>query len=419
MRNKKKLTALLSLALAISLLLMCAGCQNNTSQQGDDGEMAGSHTIGVAVYSQTDPEMKMFMDYYRNYIAASFPVEFIFSELLYTTEDEIAFIQAAKDEGAEGIISFYGLDLREIMAACEQAEMYYVLGSASISDTDFDAVKNNPWFLGVIGPNDEEEFAAGSEMAAAFARQGASSYLIVSGGAAGVGNFMHYSRVEGMLTALQDELGLTYSKEIAELAATEELTSIDTGNSAVSIVISPGYVQIDTGAANLLQAFAAGDYDALLCAQGMAEGMEDIKSEISTSETSMLMGVVDCFSEDNYLAVEYTDAKGNALLNYVKGKYASMVAPAFVAMYNALEGDLDVIKPDGEAFRLYQSYWTASSEEEYVELYGYTQSIYENAYSSIDLMQVIKAYNEDAGFDQFKALTEACDMDSVRARLGE
>lgn len=419
MSGKKKLTTLLSLVLAFALLLVCVGCQDGANQQGDKEKTEGSHTIGVAVYSQSDPEMRMFMDYYRSYIAASFPVEFIFSELLYTTQDEIDFIQAAKEAGAEGIISFYGLDLEEIVAACEQAEMYYVLGSASISDTDFDAVKDDPWFLGVIGPADEEEFTAGSEMAVNFARQGAASYLIVSGGAAGVGNFMHYSRVEGMLTALRDELGLTYSREIAELAASEELTTVDTGNPGVSIVISPGYVQMDSGAANLQQAFAQGDYDALLCAQGVSDAIEEIKTEISVSETSMLMGVVDCFSEENYMAVEYTDAKGNALLNYVKGKYASMVAPAFVAMYNALEGDLDVIKPDGEAFRLYQSYWTAASEEEYVELYGYTQSIYENAYSSIDLMQVIKAYNEDAGFAQFKALTEACDMDSVRARIGE
>ena len=417
MSGKKKLTTLLSLVLAITLLL--AGCQDGADRQGDNEKTEGSHTIGVAVYSQSDPEMRMFMDYYRSYIAASFPVEFIFSELLYTTEDEVDFIQAAKEAGAEGIISFYGLDLEEIVAACEQAEMYYVLGSASISDTDFDAVKDNPWFLGVIGPADEEEFAAGSEMAMNFARQGAASYLIVSGGAAGVGNFMHYSRVEGMLTALRDELGLTYSREIAELAAAEELTIVDTGNPEVSIVISPGYAQLDSGAANLRQAFAQGDYDALLCAQGVSDVIEDIKSEISASETSMLMGVVDCFSEENYMAVEYTDTKGNALLNYVKGKYASMVAPAFVAMYNALEGDLDVIRSDGEAFRLYQSYWTAASEEEYVELYGYTQSIYENAYSSIDLMQVIKSYNADADFGQFKALTEACDMDSVRARIGE
>lgn len=69
----------------------------------------------MAVYSQSDPEMRMFMDYYRSYIAASFPVEFIFSELLYTTEDEVDFIQAAKEAGAEGIISFYGLDLEEIV----------------------------------------------------------------------------------------------------------------------------------------------------------------------------------------------------------------------------------------------------------------------------------------------------------------
>lgn len=413
MRNKK-MAALLCLALCLALL---CGCRS--AESAGESEQAQNHIVGLALYSQTDPEQRMFFDYYRNYIAASFPVEFLASDQLLTTEDEIAFIQEAKAAGAEAIISFYGLGLREIVAACQEEEIYYVLGSASISDSDFDAVKDNPWFLGVIGPADEEEFAAGGDMARAFAEQGATSFLIVSGGAGGVGNFMHYSRVEGMLTALRDVFGLTYSREISELAALETLTAVDTGNPDVSIVISPGYIQIESGAENLRRAFAEGDYDALLCAQGMAEIMDDVLDEISTSETRMLMGVVDCFSEENYTAVEETDANGVPVLNYVKGKYASMVAPAFVAVFNAMEGDLDVVNPGGEAFRLYQSYWEASGEAEYVELYGYTQSIYENAYSSMDLMQVIRAYQPDAAFEQFKALSEACDIDSVRARLGE
>lgn len=197
-----------------------------------------------------------------------------------------------------------------------------------------------------------------------------------------MGNFMHYSRVEGMLTALRDELGLTYSREIAELAASEELTIVDTGNPEVSIVISPGYAQLDSGAANLRQAFAQGNYDALLCAQGVSDVIEDTNRRFPPVKQVCSWAWWTASPKKTTWLWSTQTPKGNALLNYVKGKYASMVAPAFVAMYNALEGDLDVIRSDGEAFRLYQSYWTAASEEEYVELYGYTQSIYENAYSA-------------------------------------
>ncbi len=40
------------------------------------------------------------------------------------------------------------------------------------------------------------------------------------------------------------------------------------------------------------------------------------------------------------------------------------------ALYNAMSGDLDVIRPDGTACRLYQGVWSATSPEEFWELCG-------------------------------------------------
>ena len=417
---------------ALAVALVCAvtvtGCSG--SSDPDEGGTGGSTgngvassaagetcTIGVAVYDPTDPEMTMFFDYYTGYIAESFPVEFIISNELASYEDEVEFIEAMADEGAGAIIAFYTTDLAETVAACEDRGIYLVLGSSSISDEEYEAVKDNEYFLGVIGPDEDEEYAAGYEMAQEFVEGGATSYLITSGGAASSTNYMHYTRTVGMLTALQDELGLTYSSSIEELASSEELVEVDTGTD-VTITIAPWYFATDEGLSNLETAFEAGDYDALLSAFSVDDALDLIEEEIEQSATEMLVGTIDCFSESNYLAVETVDANGNSLLNYVKGKYASMVAPAFVAAYNAVTGNVDVVKPDGEAFRLYQTYWTATSEEEYVELYNYTRSIYENAYSSADLMEVIAVYNEDAGYEAFAQLTESCDEEAVRARLG-
>ena len=52
--------------------------------------------------------MEMFADYYRDYIEAGFPVNFIFSGKTTSAEEEIQFIDAMKEQGAEGIISFGG-----------------------------------------------------------------------------------------------------------------------------------------------------------------------------------------------------------------------------------------------------------------------------------------------------------------------
>ncbi len=86
-------------------------------------------------------------------------------------------------------------------------------------------------------------------------------------------------------------------------------------------------------------------------------------------------------------------------------------------IYNAITGSPDAVKENGEAVRLYQNLWTAKSEEEYIELYGYASGIYENAYSCDDLMQVIRQFNEDADPQSFKALTEASDLESAKERI--
>lgn len=418
MSNMKKRTKhVLCLLLALMLSVLCVGCDRGNANVRDD--QVETCKIGIAVYDRTGPEILMFHDYYRNYIAESFPVEFIISDALGSPEEEAEFIHSAKEQGAAGVISFMGLDLPTVLEACAEEEIYYVMASGTVEDDVYEAVKENPWFLGCIGPSLEEEYSAGSDMAEYFAEEGARSFLIVSSGSWNQSNVMHYTRTVGMLTALQDYFGLTYSEDIETLAAVAELTTIETGREDVTITISPGWLQEESSINTLERAFAEGDYDALLGAVGLTEVLDEIQAEIATKDSGMLVGIVNCFSEENFMAVEQKDAQGSALVNYVKGKYASMVAPAFVAVYNAVLGDVDVVNPGGEAFRLYQEYWTARGEEEFVELYSYTQSIYKNAYSSIDLMQVIRAYNENASFEQFKALTEACDIDSVRARLSE
>ena len=69
-----------SLFLTFLLAISASGCVNQTDHTEAsvsdpiNGEVY--HTIGVAVFSPDDPEMSMFFNYYRNYIAESFPVQF-------------------------------------------------------------------------------------------------------------------------------------------------------------------------------------------------------------------------------------------------------------------------------------------------------------------------------------------------------
>ena len=134
----------ISLTLSAALVLGVTTPAWAAAETYADGE---AHTIGVIVYDPDSSEMEMFADYYRDYIQSGFPVKFIFSGRTTNAEDEIQYIDKMKEQGAEGIISFAGFaaGLQDIIGECEKEEVYYALGSNTISDENYEAVKDNPY----------------------------------------------------------------------------------------------------------------------------------------------------------------------------------------------------------------------------------------------------------------------------------
>ena len=271
MKGKRMVTGI---AAGLGILVL-SGCGGDTPK-GKDSEI--KYTIGVAVYDQENAEMQMFMNYYRDYIADGFPVKFYFSDALDSSEDEEEFILEMKENGAQGIISFYAQDIEAVTDLCREEEMYYIVGSGTISDEDFQQVKDNPYFLGTIGPDPADETLAGEQMADYFSDDAAHSYLLLSGGAR-LDNFMHKSRTMGMLEALQENYGLQYSDTAEKLASVQENTEIETGNDQISITIVPGFVNGEDGLENLHTAFQEKEYDVILCSYGMNGLLDEISDQ--------------------------------------------------------------------------------------------------------------------------------------------
>lgn len=186
----------------------------------------------------------------------------------------------------------------------------------------------------------------------------------------------------------------------------------------IHVTICPGYTEMDgDGLANLETAFAAGDCDTLMSAFHAASYLDKISEKEKEQNSNIMVGAIDSFSEQNFEVFQEKDSFGNTPIDYVRGKYASMAGPAFAMIYNAITGNPDAVEENGEAVRLYQNLWTAKTEDEYIELYGYAIGIYENAYSCDDLMQVIRQFNEDANPQSFRELTEASDVESAKERI--
>ena len=175
------------------------------------------------------------------------------------------------------------------------------------------------------------------------------------------------------------------------------------------------------GINNLKHAFVDANYDAVLCTFNVDEIMKIITAKEEEQGSNVKIGAVDCFSQENHDEINTEDSFGNPKIDYIAGKYASMGGPAFAILYNAMAGypEANTDDADSNTVRLYQGFWSASDKDSFNELYGYTQDVYENAYSCADLMKVIKAYNTDTTPDDLKALTEAYTVEDVQKRIEE
>lgn len=407
---KKKLAALMIAGLTLS---MC-GCgqsakmeepaaeQNSEVAESQLDEADHIHTIGVMVYNLTDDEVLDRKKYLEEYIEDCFNVDFIYSAAISTEEDAQAFIQSAADMGADGIISFHSLDLEKEVALCEENEMYFMMGSETIHEDLFNAVADNPWFLGVVGPGEDVEYKAGYDMTEYFLQQDfGKEYFILTGGAA-MGNEMHRQRALAILETFEAEAGITLPAAAEEIVESNEIQHIESGDYTLCLV--PGYVQIPEVKEAATEEYAKDQFDCVLSVYNGSVMAEDIEGAH--------VGIVDCYSENN---LEYFN---EGKLDYLTGKYGSIVGPSFAAMYNAVTGHADMLRENGKAFQMLQGFWTSSDREDFEAKYAVAQSKEIQAYNFEDLRGVCVEFNENASLEDLKALAAAYTYEDVCARRG-
>ncbi|KIR03907.1 hypothetical protein P261_02722 [Lachnospiraceae bacterium TWA4] len=156
--------------IGIGAMLGFTGCSNGTSSTptevtkettaSSEGHTEHVHTkthkIAVATYNPEDEEFNLFKDYYNQYLAGALDVKFYYSDALLDQSAVDEFIEKAKKEGCEGIISYATYDLESSLKACGD-DLYFAVGSAYVNPEVFDKVKSNTKFVGVNGPSEENE----------------------------------------------------------------------------------------------------------------------------------------------------------------------------------------------------------------------------------------------------------------------
>ena len=414
-----KMKKIAAISLSAMMCLSLAGCSStpttNTTETKSEvtsetsHKLDETHKIAVAIYDADDEQTSLFRDYYKNYLEQAFNVEFIYSSALQSQEDVNNFISEARNQGCEGIISYANYDLEQSIKACGE-DLYYVVGSASFDKTTFNKVKASKQFLGITGPSTDEEMQAGSKMIESLAGEKASAkkYLLLTGGS-NEENFMHLSRTEGMLETLASNYGFTLSTPVSDISKISELTLVGKSKDGGEVYVCPGYYYVDTDLVKNALEQVKPDVVASTIAVSMLQDV--IADQEKAQKKDIQVGTIDCFGDSNQKMFETKDMFGNSSLNFVAGKCEAMAAPSFIAMYNAITGYADTVKENGNAYSLNQDFWYADSLEDYKSLRMKATNIYQNVYTTDDLMKNMSVYTDTANFDTFKKLVEGLDSE--------
>jgi len=399
-RDLKKYLALFTVLIFALSFVSCgaAGSSGNASGEGGAGESSQAetdgqetqHKIAVLVYNRADDEVMSFKKYLEDYIGSIFNVQFFYSDTIRSGEEALAFIESAAEYGAEGVMSFNSYDLKAEVELAAENKMYFMMASGTVSDQAFASVEDNEYFVGVVGPGSFIEYKAGSDMAKHFiAEHETNEYFILSGGGC-LGNEMHKLRTEGIIDTLQNAYSVRFDMTSEEIAVSEEPLFFEEGDLKICVV--PGYISYDEYFEVVEEQYKEHPFSTVLAAMAAPRMMEAHKNAV--------YGVIDCYSENN---MRYFT---NGQLDYVCGKYSSIIGPSFAAMYNAVTGHASEFRVNGKAFHITQGFWASESKEDFNEKYVLASSIERNAYNYADLQKVICIYNSEAAFEDLKKLAE-------------
>lgn len=386
----------LAFVLAVLFVLLAfTGC--GRTESASDADSYETVKIGVLTYNATDSEVLMFRSYLENNLGDAFGVEYFYSNTVASLEDEKEFIDRAREAGCKGVISFMTHDLEAIVDYCGE-DMFYALQNMTPTEEAFEAVKNKPQFLGVVSPANEAENEAGADIAAALLGDRVNSsleWLVFTGGAS-YGNNMHARRTQGIMDVLT-MAGYELTISMDELLTAQEPMLAAEGKDGGKVYICPGYPGVHTENIEKALTMCSADRVASCCTM---EAHQKELHDYLKANPGQKVGLVDCFSEN--MSTGFANGEVDCLV----GKYAAMVAPTFVAMMNAIYGDMDLVKENGEAYWLTQDMWYAGDKDTFMELYGESVNVYDNTYCSDELMAAIGVYNSSASHADFVNLIE-------------
>ena len=358
---KKFLTILLSIAMIFTLV----GCSGGQTDSGEDaGDAADTHVIKVGVANiMTGESLEAIKNYYNNEVAGTLNMEFMISEGLSNDASGLVdFIDKAYAAGCEGIINMItGIEAVEQGAQkCQQYGMWFATNNSAVA-ANVSSLDHNLGHCGADPVGMEEAYKkAFSEICGDGENH---SVFMYSCAAPGMTAASHYYSTVGVLEAMKEVYGLTYTNAVEDI-----VNNLDPGEvqhdkmDQVHIYLCPGmdfsnFGQYVTACQTQLQ---TGNYDIFAACANWANFTEAINGcEASLGKEIKVVGTMNIEDQtaqglgDGTIAAAIINP-----LNVANGVLAAMI-------YNGVNGAAAQMKENGEAQLLGVKPWACMSADDY------------------------------------------------------
>ena len=349
----------------------------------EDGQKYPAETvkIGVPLYDTTDSSAIAAKNYF-GYLSSQLNLEFIFSEALASPEQEIAFVENCYIAGCKAILGSYDVIGHTIIDTCAEYDMYYLMGPSDIARMQgdlYEQYKNNEYWLGGYTQGDMNYYA-GRACAEYLIEKGVKKCCYASGGA-NLGVEMFVRLQQGFNEAIA-EAG--YDMDVIELPGFPN----DEWFAQQAAILADPDLEAVTGLAT-----------PNFWAQPLANaGRGDI----------LLVSSSGGFDETNLKALE------DGVLDFVNLGNMEEQGMCIVMLLNALNGDMDMVKPNGVVELIDANLWCFDNYEDCKAVYDLTTGT-EHLFDINDICSLIKELNPNATFDDLRTMYSVTNIDEILA----
>ncbi len=420
----------LSLVVAGSLMLGLAACSNSSENSGNsqsetssESEQTSNHKkFKIAVMEvQLNDESTNRANYFKDYIAPKYNVEFMFSEAISTLDAAMTFVENAADSGADAIINYYavGANSEKLAQLCKEKNIVLV-ENGGVNPQNINAY--NGGYENYLGGFMADQPATGKlfydYLKDSMKPENKNGFLINTG-MAYQGNAQQIEISTSMLKAISEIYGLTFDMSITDLISSSSPIMAE-NDKGIAVYCYPGGTNIQGYLEGLSAALQTGKYNYALFS---SNNVGKVETAIGEVEQAMDMDITfisfGSFGTALKNALTTKDKFGNNTLSMSTVKFTSLVsAMGFAKAYNALTGYTNVNKDDkGNASVLYFTMQPVTSAEQLSSMDKWdTNGNWVADYDFVD--SLLGDFNKDITHKDIQDKIYTVTYDSIKQRLG-